>query len=37
MARPKGSKNKKPRAKARSAWETYNFWYDKYTKGEKAG
>ena len=28
---------KKNRAKARSPWETYNYWYDKYTKGEKAG
>ena len=37
MGRPKGSKNKKPRAKAKSAWETYNYWYDTYTKGEKAG
>ena len=30
-------KYKKNRAKARSPWETYNYWYDKYTKGEKAG
>lgn len=29
-------KYKKGRAKARTAWETYNYWYDKYTKGEKA-
>ena len=28
---------KKNRAKTRSPWETYNYWYDKYTKGEKAG
>lgn len=28
---------KKNRAKARSPWETYNYWYDKYTKGEKKG
>lgn len=28
-------KYKKGRAKARSAWETYNSWYDKYTKGTK--
>lgn len=27
---------KKNRAKARTPWETYNYWYDKYTKGEKA-
>lgn len=37
MGRPKGSKNKKPRAKARSSYQTYSDWYDKYTKGEKAG
>ena len=37
MGRPIGSKNKKPRAKAKSAYETYSYWYDKYTKGEKAG
>lgn len=37
MGRPKGSRNKTKRAKARSAWETYNYWYDKYTKGKKAG
>ena len=30
-------KYKKNRAKARSPWETYNYWYDKYTKGEKKG
>ena len=28
---------KKNRAAKRSAWETYNYWYDKYTKGDKAG
>ena len=37
MGRPKGSKNKKPRAKARSKYEAYEYWYEKYTKGEKAG
>lgn len=37
MGRPKGSKNKVSRSKARSAYETYEYWYDKYTKGEKAG
>ena len=26
---------KKNRSKARSAWDTYNLWYDKYTKGDK--
>ena len=26
---------KKNRSKARSAWDTYNYWYDKYTKGDK--
>lgn len=37
MGRRLGSKNKGTRAKARSAYETYEYWYDKYTKGEKAG
>ena len=37
MGRRLGSKNKGKRAKARSAYETYEYWYDKYTKGEKAG
>lgn len=37
MGRPIGSKNKGPRAKARSAYQTYSDWYDKYTKGHKAG
>lgn len=37
MGRKLGSKNKKPRAKPRSAYETYSYWYDKYTRGEKAG
>lgn len=37
MGRPIGSKNRKPRAKAKSAYDTYSYWYDKYTKGEKAG
>lgn len=37
MGRKLGSKNKKVRAKARSAYDTYSYWYDKYTKGEKAG
>ena len=37
MGRPLGSKNKKPRKAAKTAWETYNYWYDKYTKDEKAG
>ena len=30
-------KYKKNRAKARTPYETYSYWYDKYTKGEKAG
>lgn len=34
MGRPKGSKNKKPRAKARSKYEAYEYWYDQYTKGK---
>ena len=37
MGRKLGSKNKVKRAKARSAYETYSYWYDKYTKGKKAG
>lgn len=37
MGRPLGSKNKKPRKKARSAYATYKSWYKKYTKGEKEG
>ena len=37
MGRPKGSKNKKLRAKPRSAYQTYSDWYDKYTKGYKKG
>ena len=37
MGRKLGSKNKATRAKARSAYDTYSYWYDKYTKGEKAG
>ena len=37
MGRRLGSKNKKIRAKARSAYDTYSYWYDVYTKGEKAG
>ena len=37
MGRRLGSKNKGVRAKARSAYDTYSYWYDKYTKGEKAG
>ena len=37
MGRKLGSKNKVKRAKARSAYDTYSYWYDKYTKGEKAG
>ena len=36
MGRKLGSKNKKIRAKARSAYDTYSYWYDTYTKGEKA-
>ena len=37
MGRKLGSKNKTIRAKARTAYDTYEYWYDKYTKGEKAG
>ena len=37
MGRKLGSKNKGVRAKPRSAYDTYSYWYDKYTKGKKAG
>ena len=37
MGRPKGSKNKGKRAAPRGAYKTYSDWYDKYTKGHKAG
>ena len=37
MGRPIGSKNKTQRRKPKSAYETYEYWYGRYTKGEKAG
>jgi hypothetical protein len=37
MGRPKGSKNKTLRVKARTPYQTYSDWYDKYTKGHKKG
>lgn len=37
MARKKGSRDTKKRAAKRTAYETYEYWYDKYTKGTKAG
>lgn len=37
MARKKGSKDLKKRAAKRTAYETYEYWYDKYTEGNKAG
>lgn len=37
MARKKGSKDIKKRAAKRTAYETYEYWYDKYTKGAKVG
>ena len=37
MGRKLGSKNKVNRANARSAYDTYSYWYDKYTQGKKAG
>lgn len=37
MARKKGSKDIKKRVTKRTAYETYEYWYDKYTKGNKAG
>ena len=36
MGRKLGSKNKGKRAAPRSPYETYSYWYDKYTKGKKA-
>ena len=35
MARPKGSKNKRARKKARSPYEAYKGWYAQYTKDGK--
>ena len=35
MARPKGSRNKRARKKARSAYDTYKGWYKQYTKNGK--
>ncbi len=35
MARKIGSKDRKKRQEARSAYETYSAWYDIYTKGDK--
>ena len=32
MGRPKGSKNRRVRAKPRSKYEAYEYWYNKYTK-----
>ena len=37
MARKKGSKDIKKRSIRRTSYETYEYWYDKYTKGAKAG
>ena len=37
MGRKLGIKNTRTRAKAKSPYETYSYWYDTYTKGEKAG
>ena len=37
MARKLGSKDTKKRAARSTAYETYERWYDKYTKGHKAG
>jgi hypothetical protein len=36
MGRPKGSKNRVKRQRARTPYQTYSYWYDKYTKGDKA-
>ena len=35
MGRPKGSKNRTKRKAPKSAYETYEYWYKKYTKGKK--
>lgn len=35
MGRPKGSRNKVKRNRARTPYETYVYWYDKYTKNGK--
>ena len=35
MGRPRGRKNRRVRAKPRTAYETYSYWYDEYTKGKK--
>ena len=37
MARKIGSKDTKKRAAKRTAYETYEYWYSKYTKGTKEG
>ena len=37
MARKLGSKDTKKRAAKKTAYETYEYWYDKYTKGSKVG
>ena len=37
MGRPLGSKNKSARKAPRTSYETYEYWYNKYTKGNKAG
>lgn len=37
MGRPKGSKNSGVRKAARTPYQTYSDWYDKYTKGYKSG
>lgn len=37
MARKKGSRDTKKRTAKRTAYETYEYWYDKYTKGAKIG
>lgn len=37
MGRKKGSKNRFKRGLRKDAYQTYSDWYDKYTKGHKAG
>ena len=37
MGRPRGSRNRGVRRRARTPYQTYSEWYDKYTKGNKKG
>ena len=37
MARTKGSKDTKKRQAKKDAYQTYSYWYDRYTTGDKKG